>query len=502
MKKLFTTLQGEPVPKLKDWIPNIKKSRESAQEQKFLESLFPAVNHQRITLPEPELLADGISKHRLLSSLKIEETISMIYISMQNDDLDEAERIFHRTWRTNPIDLKLKLDHLFADRFIELFLQKQLNYESQMNIWSRSYELRALEWFNNMENYGWKPQVSTFSLFISYYLEQTRPDDAKDFVIRFQKAGNDIADLLNYSIFSDAGTKEMLETLLFSMGFEVQAKNELNEFLMSAFEDTLSIAAKEKYSQQLTEKNMEEINPANSTGIFILRETLNGKQNFSNGDKYNQQLWLEARAYSAAKEQFEIAQKKMPEDSRTLKALPQDIINNWIAALLKSLENVLENPEKDLFTVLPFLKLLPLDVVARITITELLRTCSDKGWDREVKNAPTGFGTQPALVFAMNISKALQIEHNLQQLNSKKNLRLLNIQKNVHKIHSAGKLFNMTLRKAVTELARHESRQTKWKPNWGATVCTKIGSFLLHETLKIANLKMHIRTDSVTGQFE
>ena len=69
-------------------------------------------------------------------------------------------------------------------------------------------------------------------------------------------------------------------------------------------------------------------------------------------------------------------------------------------------------------------------------------------------------------------------------------------------MHSAGKLFNMTLRKAITELARLEGRQTKWKPEWGATVSTKIGSFLLQESLKIAHLKMHMRKNDGSGTFE
>lgn len=427
MKKLFTTLQNDKISKLKEWIPNLKQSRESIQERKFLDGLFPGVNHERIHIEEPDLVGDTISNHRLLSTLKVEEMISMIYISMQNDELDEAERIFHRTWRTNALDLKSKLDYLFVDRFIELFLQKQLNGESQSKFSSRNFEQRALEWFNSMEHYGWKPQISTYSLFISYYLEQHQPDKAKEFVNLYQKSGNEISELLKYAIFSDAGTKEMLESLLVSMGLDVQSRNDLNEFLMSAFEDTMTKAAQAKINETVDEDDLEleEITPANSSGIHILRDTLKGKQKFASGDKYNQQLWLEARAYLAAKEQFELSQKKMPEENRTLKALPQDIINNWITALHKSLEQVLDDPSNDVQQLLPFLRLLPIDVVARITITELLRTCSEKGWDRENKNTPTGFGTQPALVFAMNISKALQIEHNLQQLNSKKNMRMV-----------------------------------------------------------------------------
>ena len=499
MKKFVSTLQNDNKSKLKDWIPNLRHSKEALQERKFLDGLFPNMN-TRIHIEEPAIQT-GISSHRLLTTLKIEELISMMYVSMQNDDLDEAERIFHRAWRTNSIDLKSKLDHLFVDRFIELFLQKQLNGESSLNFSTNNFESRALEWFNSMEAYGWKPQVSTFSLFISYYLEQHQPDKAKDFVLQYQKY-YEIGELLQYSIFSDAGTKEMLETLLISMGLDIQSKNDLNEFLISAFEDTISNPMDKTIDNVKSNEDLEEIIPANSSGIFILRDTLKGKQNFAQGDKYNQQLWLEARAYSAAKEQFELSQKKMPEESRSLKALPQDIINNWITALHKSLDQIFENPEKEVYPILPFLKLLPIDLVARITITELLRTCSEKGWDRENKQSTTGFGTQPALVFAMNISKALQVEHNLQQLNSKKNMRMLNIQKNVHKIHSAGKLFNMTLRKAITELARIEDKQSKWKPEWGAAVCTKIGSFLLQETLKIAYLKMHMRINDNPGAFE
>ena len=250
---------------------------------------------------------------------------------------------------------------------------------------------------------------------------------------------------------------------------------------------------KSKASLAKEQEAVIELKPTNTDKVKILRDTLDAKQTIKGMEKYNQQIWLENRALSAAREQFEAGQKKMPEELRRMNQLPKDLISNWHTLLQAEIEKLL----KDKFTtpdteLLSLLRLVPSEVIARVTIASMLRIPERKAFDSRTEKK---IGQFTASTLAQEIGKAVEVEYNMKQLNDPKNKKILELKKEIHQIHCAGKLFNMTLRKAMSKIAKNSEEGGNWNPNWGTKALIVIGGRLMDFVIKLAHIPVKTETD-------
>ncbi|KAI8897522.1 hypothetical protein BC833DRAFT_540155 [Globomyces pollinis-pini] len=452
-------------------------------EKSLMDELFPKGN---IILDQPELASNSVLLHRSLTNSKLEESIASIYAAMESDDLEYAEVVFHKIWRSNRAELQNKINPKMIERFIDLFLEKQ-----KQNMLILDYYPRAMEWFDNMESeYNVKRTISIYACVISYYLETSQIQQAKDCIKSLEADGLQLDELLQTTYFFEEHQVNPLRITLQSMGKNIQKPNsDIDNLLLSALEDSHQIS-----DDKPTESALEDLTGIKTLGVSILRKTLEGKKNTVNMPKYSQQLWLEQRAYTAAQELFEASQENIPQEMRRVCKLPPDLIQTWHDDLTVEIEASIKSGELDP-QYMPFMKLLPPAIMTRIVFAEILRT-------KQLTDDVTKFGQMRFLNLVMQIGKAIEREHNLTQLNQKKNLKLVNLDRSVHKIHSSGKLLSMTLRKAITEFSKNEhKRSDKWKPHWGDRALIQIGTLLVEKCIKVTKVPIRVPATDVANTF-
>ncbi|KAJ3316973.1 DNA-directed RNA polymerase, partial [Boothiomyces sp. JEL0866] len=455
---------------------------ESAIDKNFIDELFPKSNHL-VQLEQPSLPIEVLSMHKSLNYSRLMEKISAMNAAMDVGDIDQAEFIFHKVWRTNRIEMKKILDHKVFEKFIECLLALQL--QDQDNLDSRPFEIRALEWYKSMDiEFQVKPGCHTFALFISYFLETGNIKAAQEKIVQMEADKFTINQLTEDPLFEEEADYMALDALLKQMGKSVTPPNSVDSLILSAIKESAENPQSEEQDESI------ELKATDTIGVSILRKTLLGKKDIAELDKYSQQLWLEQRAYQAAQEQFEEMQKTIPESQKAVNQLPLDLITQWHESLKDKIEsemNTLDASKEDQEYV-NFLRLLTPDILARITITELMKFPGNTS----NKNKES-FGQIRTLDMVMAIGNSIHREYNLQQMNRKSNLRQLNLQRHIHKIHSAGKLFNMTLRKAIAKLSNdEEGKSLGWNPDWGNRNIVNVGSFLLNIAVNTIKLPIKI----------
>lgn len=357
--------------------------------------------------------------------------------------------------------------------------------------------------------YGRKPSITTYALFIAHHIKSR--NGMKKIIGHLddmEKQGFTINHLFaDYTFSGDPSSTEMLKEYLESIGksFDGTNTSSMSDLLQSALEE-VQISGDIHHHRDDPNLNNSgtELKGTNTKGVSILRESLKGRKDASkNMDSYSQQLWLESKSLSAAQEQYEEMQKKMPEDIRKMNRLPSDLLDTWRLELRQQIENTINNPdEKESEDIVPFLKLVPTEVISRIVITNIMRLPQHRKRNEDDSSPPlTRFGQFSAIELCQGLGKAIQREHNLIQLNSKKNQKKLNLDKSIHKIHSSGKLFHLAIRQALSRLKKAADEEfDDWKPEWGHQVTISVGSYLLEKATKVFRIPQQVPTD-VKGQY-
>ncbi|KAJ3354540.1 DNA-directed RNA polymerase, partial [Kappamyces sp. JEL0680] len=427
----------------------------------------------------------------------MEERISCIYAAIETGEIDTAETLFFKAWKTSRDEMRNQVSSQILNRFMELLLEKALLEFRIQGYLSSGYDMRALEWFDSMSTeYGCQPTIRTFSTLLSFYLETMNYTKCKDLVEQLEAMQLRVDDLFLDVHFSEERHYKPLEQFLASIGKKTERQLvDLGDLLQNALEESQNPpvpSADAKSSNDL----LFELTPTSTIGVGILRNTLKAKEKIAKMDKYNQQLWLESRARTAAEEQFVAMQEKMPKELRKLSHVPHDLIESWHRELQAEIEQTIADPaDVDERKLVPFLRLVSSDVICRIVITNLLQlpSVSRRG---DQKESLTKFGQFLAVELAQTLGKTLEKEHNFEQLHSKRNQKILNLQKSIHKVHSSGKLFNIAIRKAMVQLTREETKRIEnWRPEWGVIVVASIGSYLLNKATKVCKLPVRVPTD-------
>jgi hypothetical protein len=423
------TLQ-ETTIKFRDLLPSLEQVTRGKYEKRFMDQLFPQ-DQKKILVKELEIPASRITAQKRLDNLQFEQKVATIYALIEGNELLEAEKMMHQLYRLNKSDVTSVFNVKLFNKIIEKYLKKQYDATMTDPDCDNENELWAQEWFLSMQtDFNCKPDLHTFALFISFYLKVRNPGSAWEYVEKMNEIGFTMKELSNDISFEDDSLQLALNTMLKSRGFaddecSEQHDVELDAILESALLDTFSIKDDQKDSsaeEEYEERELDELIPTKTLGVKILKSALNFRSHEKEFDLYERQSWLETRTHTAARNQFLATQQKIPQASRKVQALPTDLISHWHDSLQKKIEYTLEkNTDPELDPILPFLKLVSPEIVSKITISELMR--------QPTSNQRSGiemeFGEISALKLATGIAESIQKEHNLQQMNSKKNLKLV-----------------------------------------------------------------------------
>lgn len=288
-----------------------------------------------------------------------------------------------------------------------------------------------MEWFKTMQaNFNISPDIHTYAIWIFHYLHSSQIQKAKDMVQVLEEQGLELNKLLLDSQFMDNDERELLVAFLNDLGkLENIQQSPSDALLLSAFHDLKNTnPSPPNNDDAYTPAERAEIQalkavflkPTNSGGVSILRKTLDGFGAISHMEKYNQQMWIEQRSYTAAVEQHELNQSRIPLDSRQT-TIPRDVLVKWHGDLTSEIKKMLHvsegqlNVETD--SLRPFMNLLTPEQLSKITIAEFLRVQSRRGeaTENSKPNMPE-FGKISAVSMTMSIGKSVQREYNLTQL--------------------------------------------------------------------------------------
>ncbi|KAJ3356082.1 DNA-directed RNA polymerase [Entophlyctis luteolus] len=269
-----------------------------------------------------------------------------------------------------------------------------------------------------------------------------------------------------------------------------------DSLMLSAFTDSKETASTDtKAETQFTKPS--DLVRTNSIGVKILQKTLASLSLDAANvtDKIKLQSELEEKALSAAVEEMTLSKETLPESLRSIIQMPGRYMAAWNRLLIPEIKSRLEAMEVSLTDSeqhgsLPFLKLLTPEQLAKIAITEFLRVSADPDNVLEVSSTNQ---VVPTVSLLARIGSSIEMEHNLQQINKKKNRKMLETQMGIHNLHINGRLFNQTMRKVISKLAQTEAAANEkgnWIPKWPSSVKIRAGSVLAVLMLKIAKVQV------------
>ncbi|TPX65186.1 DNA-directed RNA polymerase [Spizellomyces sp. 'palustris'] len=469
-----------------------------------LPELFPKTH--ALYLPQEKVVektTQAYTEERALARHALEEKIVLIYASIHSGDLDRAEITFNRAWRTNFHDMKELVDA----RILNAFIDTHLNSEAGANI------DRALDWYERFTDLDIQRNGSTFAILIQYYLQLGKVDEIKRLIGDMDKAGVTVADLLDNDRFVEKEDRAPLEAILREMGRKVDGVVTADRLFLSALEEAgegksestgtspssssfpsllLTEMATGQSAPKLQERVPLPINSTNSLGINVLTKALKDMEARERTNKYDQQQWLEERTFAAALEGFEEAQKRLPEQVRRLSQIPSDLASSWNQALVPLIEReiqmidmVTEDAEDHEYG--PFLKLIKPEQLSRIVITEFIRPPSKRA---NLGNGVVAGETSVASL-TIGIARSIEAEYNAQQVKKHSTKQKLKLKKVIHHMHTEGKLFHLTVRRVIQQLAsKHLYNEEEWKPKWPDAIRVKIGSVLVKLMLQVAKVRV------------
>ncbi|TPX74859.1 DNA-directed RNA polymerase [Chytriomyces confervae] len=266
------------------------------------------------------------------------------------------------------------------------------------------------------------------------------------------------------------------------------------------------------------EPKLSDLRETNSMGVKILRKTLANLSHNLNGavnmtaksfeEKLKLQMELEEKALSAAAEEMHASHEKLPDNLKSILQLPGRHTVDWNRELVSAIRNEIAALEADTADAdqhghVPFLKLLTPEQLSRITITEFLRI-DHKSNSNEPGGGGVGEGgtvivdngaSQAVATVSIlsRIGTSIETEHNLQQIQKKKNQKLIDTNAGIHSLHMNGRLFNATMRKVITKLAAEEAdkdAKDNWIPKWPITTKVRAGSVLAILLMRIAKVQV------------
>jgi pentatricopeptide repeat protein len=403
-------------------------------------------------------------KLRQIDPSIVQERFSLMSIYLSQNQYKDAEILFNRTWKTNPLDIKSQDNIDLVNAFIKCHLSTS-SQGSQLCKGDGNIQ-RAWDWYQRIKEIGSSANVETFGILINALINKREIGKIKELLDEFQKSNLSIDKLLKFNGIQENFFELKALVSDFTCEETESYKNDLlKSVLKDEYSDKISLEEEaEEYLLQVKGRTKDAVQ-SGAIGVKILQKTLGELQSSTHVTDYEKQLWLEERAHAAALEEVEEFMKKLPDSIRKITHLPSDLVWAWNQKLEPAIQERIKVLEEGIdeksCTKTTFLKLLPVSTLSRITIAEFLKIQSkrDEEGDGTIKEKA---GLRKALNVVMGIGKSIEREHNLRQF--KKNKGLINTNVKLHKLHSNGKLFNITVRSIAKEL--HESHGLDWMPFW------------------------------------
>ena len=386
--------------------------------------LFPSRHIQLPPVKAPPIVSGSLLiPSKSLSRSAFQERLALIHASLGSGQLSKAELLFNRTYRTNVSDVRSTLDIQLVNAFIRAHLRSS----------DRSGIERSLDWYHRISDLGFKPTIETFASLIHAFL--FRGDFAKvDRLLQdMSKTDLQLSALKEHDLFADPEDQKALEAMARRAGFELGSEhtNASDQLLMSAIQDKNEPPALPPNSDLVNifpKKTIKraELLTTNAIGVQILKRTLGEMQTPSLRSAYDQQIWLEERAHQAALEELDQQTKRLPEAIKRIAHLPSNLVWAWHKQLVPALEASLSKLSKELKeetqNLMTFVKLLPPEMLSRITIAEMLKL------DHDITDSSTNVesaGIRRAVKVMQGIGKSVEREYNLQQFKKNKNKKIV-----------------------------------------------------------------------------
>ncbi|PVV03739.1 hypothetical protein BB560_001774 [Smittium megazygosporum] len=243
-------------------------------------------------------------------------------------------------------------------------------------------------------------------------------------------------------------------------------------------------------------------------GATILNNML-GSLNNSNLSNYEKQTLMEQKAFESELLRSEIISQKYSSlaiDKKT--GFLKKYTSLWLPKMTYLIEQELKKYDSDLnseSSYLTFLRLLPPDKMATITIVSILKS-SITSIIRDSRYKGSSFLMVSKVV--THISSTIKSEYDYSFLMKKENSHLLSRDLAVHKMSTSGKLFNLAVRKAQAKVERSLNK-FDWVPRWPVASSVKLGSLLLSFFMEAAKLPETVidpvtkkKTEIMTPVFE
>ncbi|KAJ3303464.1 DNA-directed RNA polymerase, partial [Blyttiomyces sp. JEL0837] len=404
---------------------------------------------------------------------------------------------------------------------------------------------KALEWHRRMTNeFGVKPSEDGYAMLIRHALLQNDLTTAARLVWEMEGHGISTSELISSVRFSEREDRVTLEALLRSMaklphdnidgdslvdgssiaerilesasattisdgksGDSDSSIVNVDKLMLTAMKESADAEAKSETMdtstttedtrvktplEQLAEENLR---VTDSAGVKILRKTLATLRKDSGLSKLDQQRLLEEKALQAAVEEKEVARENLPSELKKMVQLPSSLVAQWMRVLIPLIKKEMDAMEDattdaDDQAVLPFLKLLSPEQMARITVSEFLKIP-----ERKDVSDFNQVGVVPTATVMGNIGHAIEQEYNLQQISKKKNQKMLKTELGIHSLHMNGRLGNTAVRMVMSRLAREEEAKMAnlgWRPKWPAVTHMRAGSVLASLLFKSARVMVPV----------
>ncbi|KAJ1338793.1 hypothetical protein BSLG_006430 [Batrachochytrium salamandrivorans] len=468
----------------------------------------------RISLPVPKAKTtvsrmDTVSSSRALTKSRIVEQMAMIYGYIQSSNIDQAETLFNRCLRSNPVDMLTHITTSFINRFIDV----HLNYQPPTNevrvpardpeslLDNLDHEPRAFRWLSRFPDFNIQKNMETFAILCHHYFKTGAIDKVKQCIEELESSGFHVTDLFEDHRFSSQNDRAPLEALLRSMEklpngvvpstvFSYQ-NAELDDLMMSVLSDTnTAIEAghlnRAKYNsttegdaldldsvaensaglevsaftqeelRMIKEESSKEIQSTDVQGVQILKNSLLDMGDPDKMTAYRRQVWLEERAHQAAVEKHEEFLKSLPKDLLELALIPSKIMADWYMQLYPVIKDKLAtidegNASREIEEIAPLLKLFSAKTLCIVAIREVLKSPPHKGSASNL-GLPGTHLRSTSLV--QNVGNNLQREHNIQQMKVKANQKIAKVELGIHKLHTTGRLADLSIRKAAAEMLK------------------------------------------------
>ncbi|KAJ3164423.1 DNA-directed RNA polymerase [Geranomyces variabilis] len=480
--------------------------------------LFPS---SRTHVPTPAPVRDPseytVTEERALQRHVLDERLVLMYASLEGGDITGAERVYSRCLRSNLSDMREIIDA----RVLNAFIEAHLAAPDGPNL------TRAHDWFNAFDRQiSLKHNADSFALLIRHYVRTRQPDKVRPLVEQMELEGVTLQDLVESQRFEEQADRTPLEAVLRDMGKDVDGIISADRLLITAMEESrtdVSEDANKSSSSSASASAMDMFfeGPGNteqkarrqakdrgtapmstqSVGIRVLRKALADMASAERVDKWEQQQWLEERTAAAAVEDLELKLENMPENIRNLTNLPKDLVAAWhkvFVQVLKTDMKAMQDAREDVeqHGLERFLALVKPDLLSKITITEFLRPPSKQDQEKGAKA-----GTKSMAQLSMVIGRRVAEEHRARKAGQMASKHGIKLRRAIHQLHADSKLFGLTVRNVIAQVAKKEADGEAWLPEFPDGIRARLGAYLVERLMAVARIRVRVPDPNNPDQF-